>query len=190
MSEENECKTTDPPRNCRFAIPRKGRMYNKCVEILKGAGIEFNRDPQLDIASCIGLPITLVFLPVTDIAKFVGKGAVDIGITGFDDVQEAQIDMVDIMGLGFGRCKLCLQAPVADKITNVKDLAGKRIATSFRNITSKFFKEYDEKAGTNTEINFVSGSVEAACGLGLADAVVDLVESGTTMRVSIISVLV
>ena len=71
-----------------------------------------------------------------------------------------------------------------DKIGSVEELAGKRIATSFTEITKDFFQTYDEKAGTSTRINFVSGSVEAACGLGLADAVVDLVETGTTMRVS------
>ena len=88
-----------------------------------------------------------------------------------------------VLDLGFGKCKLCVQAPVADQITDVDSLAGKRIVTSFPNITGSFFKEIDEKLGVKTSITYVSGSVEAACGLGLADAVVDLVETGTTMRV-------
>ena len=127
--------------------------------------------------------MTLVFLPAADIAKFVGDGDVDIGITGFDVVQESKVEVTKIMDLGFGACKLCVQAPVADKIENVEALAGKRIVTSFTEISKDFFKTYDEKNGTTTKINFVSGSVEAACALGLADAVVDLVETGTTMRV-------
>ena len=184
MSLKMERKNSSPPGNCRFAIPKKGRLYEKCVGMLKGAGIEFRREPRLDVALCIGLPITLVFLPAADIAKFVGKGDVDIGITGYDVVTESQVNVEKIMDLGFGKCKLCVQAPVLDEVKSVESLAGKRIATSFTNITSDFFKTYDEKAGTKTDINFVSGSVEAACGLGLADAVVDLVETGTTMKVS------
>lgn len=178
-----------PPGNCKFAIPKKGRLYEKCIDMLKGAGIDFRREPRLDIALCVGLPITLVFLPAADIAKFVGKGDVDIGITGYDVVTESQVSVDKVMDLGFGKCKLCVQAPVADEIKNVEALAGKRIATSFPNVTSEFFQAYDEKAGTKTEVSFVSGSVEAACSLGLADAVVDLVETGTTMKVRILLLL-
>jgi len=177
-----ERKNSSPPGNCKFAIPKKGRLYEKVVEILKGAGIEFRREARLDVALCIGLPITLVFLPAADIAKFVGGGDVDLGITGFDVVTESKVEVDKVMDLGFGKCKLCVQAPVIDKIKSVEQLAGKRIVTSFTEISKDFFKTYDEKAGTTTKINFVSGSVEAACGLGLAEAVVDLVETGTTMR--------
>lgn len=181
---EFQRKNSSPPGNCKFAIPKKGRLYEKVCEMLKGAGIEFRREPRLDVALCIGLPITLVFLPAADIAKFVGGGDVDIGITGFDVVTESKVNVDKIMDLGFGKCKLCVQAPVLDKYENVEQLAGKRIVTSFTEITKDFFNAFDQKLGTTTKVNFVSGSVEAACGLGLADAVVDLVETGTTMRVS------
>lgn len=86
------------------------------------------------------------------------------------------------MELGFGKCKLCVQAPVNQNITDVSTLAGGRIVTSFPFLAQKFFKTFDEAKGVETKITEVSGSVEAACGLGLADAVVDLVETGTTMR--------
>lgn len=154
----------------------------KVVAMLKGAGLEFRRQPRLDVALCVGLPITLVFLPAADIAKFVGEGNVDIGITGNDLVAENMVTVDRILDLGFGKCKLCVQAPVTDDVKSVEALAGKRIVTSFPNVTQQFFKTYDEKLGVSTSINYVSGSVEAACGLGLADAVVDLVETGTTMR--------
>jgi ATP phosphoribosyltransferase len=157
----------------------------KVVEMLKGSGIEFRRQPRLDVALCVGLPISLIFLPAADIAKFVGEGNVDLGITGEDIVQENMVEVDTIMELGFGKCKLCVQAPVTDNIKDVESLAGKRIVTSFPDVTKQFFKAYDEKLGVTTSINYVSGSVEAACGLGLADAVVDLVETGTTMRVSL-----
>ena len=177
---------SSPPENLKFAIPKKGRLMEKVVEMLKGSGIEFRRQPRLDVALCVGLPITLIFLPAADIAKFVGEGNVDLGITGEDIVKENMVEVDTIMELGFGKCKLCVQAPVTDNITDVESLAGKRIVTSFPDITKQFFKTYDEKLGVTTNINYVSGSVEAACGLGLADAVVDLVETGTTMRVSLV----
>lgn len=175
--------TTSPPDNCKFAIPKKGRLYEKILELLKGAGIEFRREARLDVALCKDLPLTLVFLPAADIAKYVGDGNVDIGITGFDIVRESNVVVDKIMDLGFGRCKLCVQAPVAKNITDVSTLAGGRIVTSFPFLTQEYFKKFDDEKGTKTKVTEVSGSVEAACGLGLADAVVDLVETGTTMRV-------
>ena len=152
--------------------------------MLKGAGIEFRREPRLDVALCKDLPITLVFLPAADIAKYVGEGNVDVGITGYDVVKESVVEVDRIMDLGFGKCKLCVQAPAAKNITDVSTLAGGRIVTSFPNVAKDFFAKYDQEKGVETKVKFVSGSVEAACGLGLADAVVDLVETGTTMRVS------
>lgn len=174
----------DPPENCRLAIPKKGRLYEKVTKMLKGAGIEFRREARLDVALCVGKPITLVFLPAADIAKYVGEGNVDIGVTGQDIVKESGVKVNEIMELGFGKCKLCVQAPVKKNIKSVEELAGGRIVTSFPTVTKQFFDEYDKKLGKQTSVKFVSGSVEAACGLGLADAVVDLVETGTTMRVS------
>mmetsp|Transcript_7824 Transcript_7824/g.11854 ORF Transcript_7824/g.11854 Transcript_7824/m.11854 type:complete len:294 (-) Transcript_7824:301-1182(-) len=173
---------TSPPENCKFAIPKKGRLHEKIIDLLKGAGIDFRREPRLDVALCVDLPLTLVFLPASDIAKYVGDGNVDIGITGIDIVEESNVVVDRVMNLGFGKCKLCVEAPVADNITDVSDLAGGRIVTSFPFLTEKFFKKFDDEKGTKTKVTEVSGSVEAACSLGLADAVVDLVETGTTMR--------
>jgi len=150
--------------------------------MLKGAGVEYHREPRLDIALCKDLDMTMVFLPAADISKYVGEGNVDIGVTGIDIVEENGLEVERIMDLGFGKCRLCVQAPVASKITDVKSLAGKRIVTSFPRLTKKFFDPFDKELGVTTSIQFVSGSVEAACGLGLADGIVDLVETGTTMK--------
>jgi ATP phosphoribosyltransferase len=182
-----ERQNSTPAGNCRFAIPKKGRLFDKVVEMLKGAGIEFRREPRLDVALCVGLPITLVFLPAADIAKYVGEGNVDIGITGIDVVEESNVSVTHVLDLEFGKCKLCVQAPVKDNIKKVENLAGKRIVTSFPDLTKKYFKQYDEQNGVTTSVKFVSGSVEAACSLGLADAVVDLVETGTTMKVRLLA---
>merc|ERR1719343_670121 len=85
------------------------------------------------------------------------------------------------MKLGFGKCNLSVQAPDTGAEVDIRTLAGKRVVTSFPNVTRKFFEQYEEP-GKPTQIKVISGSVEAACGLGLADAIVDLVETGTTMR--------
>mmetsp|Transcript_2044 Transcript_2044/g.3222 ORF Transcript_2044/g.3222 Transcript_2044/m.3222 type:complete len:311 (-) Transcript_2044:1956-2888(-) len=173
----------DAQTNALFAIPKKGRLYEVCVKLLSGAGLEYHRPPRLDVAKCSSLPITIVFLPASDIATYVGEGNVDIGITGLDVVKESQEnDVEQILELGFGKCDLCLQAPVSSGITSPQQLAGKRIVTSFPNLARAYFDELEVEGSPITSIKFVSGSVEAACGLGLADAVIDLVETGTTMR--------
>lgn len=83
--------------NTLMAVPKKGRLYEKCMKLLEGAGMEHNRPPRLDVAHCISLPLTLVFLPAADIATYVGEGNVDIGITGIDVVQEANEDVNQIL---------------------------------------------------------------------------------------------
>lgn len=175
---------THNPDHCLFAVPKKGRLYEKVTAMLKGAGVDYHREPRLDIALCKDMNMTMVFLPASDISKYVGEGNVDIGVTGIDIIEESGSEVERVMDLGFGKCRLCVQAPVSSNITDVRSLAGKRIVTSFPSLTKKFFDPLDKEMGVTTSIKRVGGSVEAACGLGLADAVVDLVETGTTMKVS------
>ena len=163
-----------------FAIPKKGRLYERCLKLLEGAGIDFVRPNRLDIARSSTLPLTLVFLPAKDIATYVSDGKVDMGITGEDIIQESGASVKEEMKLGFGKCRLCVQAPVANNLKSTGELVGKRIVTSFTKLAKKYFDSLP--GGENTQISYVSGSVEAACGLGLADGIVDLVETGTTMR--------
>ncbi|KAJ1898726.1 ATP phosphoribosyltransferase (ATP-PRTase) (ATP-PRT) [Kickxella alabastrina] len=170
-----------------FAVPKKGRLYDQCLSLLTNIGIEFNRKPRHDIALVSNLPIALVFLPAADIATYVAKGNIDLGITGLDIIRESQTenDVAELMRLGFGKCRLQVQAPAAIKeVRDARDLVGKRIVTSFINLTKQRFAELEgvPVEEMTTQVRFVSGSVEAACGLGLADGIVDLVESGDTMR--------
>jgi len=167
-----------------FAIPKKGRLYEKCLELLSGADIQFTRSQRLDVCLVRNLPIALVFLPAADIPRFVGEGNVDLGITGQDMVAESDIGQLvtEVLKLGFGRCSLQVQVPEKGTIQTVEALAGKRVVTSFEILAGKYFKELDHKLGVRTRIEYVGGSVEAACALGLADGIVDLVESGETMR--------
>ncbi|TFK40517.1 ATP phosphoribosyltransferase [Crucibulum laeve] len=171
-----------------FAIPKKGRLYEKCLTLLAGADIQFRRNNRLDVCLVQNHHIALVFLPASDIPSFVGKGNVDLGITGHDVILEAQMqDLVtEELRLGFGKCALQIQVPEAGPIKTVDDLAGKRVVTSFEVLAGEYFKEIDTRLGLTedkrTQIEYVGGSVEAACALGLADGIVDLVESGDTMR--------
>ncbi|CBQ71296.1 probable ATP phosphoribosyltransferase [Sporisorium reilianum SRZ2] len=190
-----------------FAIPKKGRLYEKCLEILAGADIQFKRQHRLDVALVQNLPIALVFLPAADIPRFVGEGNVDLGITGQDMVAEAGEKVSSLISeelqLGFGKCSLQVQIPdpalpanAGKGISSVEHLVGKKVATSFDYLAGRYFAELDatvtaqrRAAGTlgadevlKTQIEYVGGSVEAACALGLADGIVDLVESGETMR--------
>ncbi|KAG5349904.1 hypothetical protein C0989_001334 [Termitomyces sp. Mn162] len=171
-----------------FAIPKKGRLYEKCIELLSGADIQFRRSHRLDVCVALNHNIALVFLPAADIPSFVGKGDVDLGITGHDVVLEAQMDglVTEIARLGFGKCSLQVQVPEASPIKTVEDLAGKRVVSSFKHLTKVHFDNIDARlhleGDQKTNIGYVGGSVEAACALGLADGIVDLVESGETMR--------
>ncbi|KAG1739414.1 uncharacterized protein EDB91DRAFT_382982 [Suillus paluster] len=187
-----------------FAIPKKGRLHEKCLELLSGADIQFRRPNRLDVCLVMNHPIALVFLPAADIPSFVGNGDVDLGITGHDVILEAEMQdqVTEIHRLGFGKCALQVQTPENGPFKSVEDLAGKRVVTSFEILAGAYFAKIDEQlnlTGDNkTKIQYVGGSVEAACALGLADGIVDLVgmfsshadversdnisESGDTMR--------
>ncbi|KOO27671.1 ATP phosphoribosyltransferase [Chrysochromulina tobinii] len=171
-----------------IAIPKKGRMHEKCLKFLEAAGLEYERPDRVDVALCTNMPIKIVFLPASDIAMFVGEGNVDVGITGEDIIAESEQIVHVNLKLGFGKCRLGLQVPEEHKGQPLSAYVGSRIVTSFPNIAAKFFKPLDDAASAQTgtkvqtKIKVLGGSVEAACGLGLADAVIDLVETGTTMK--------
>lgn len=168
----------------KFAIPKKGRLYEQCVDMLNGCGLSYKRNPRLDIAFVNGpLKIKLVFLPAKDIAQFVGEGNVDLGLTGQDMVAECGAVIDELLETGFGVCVLAVQTPKVNSIKDPKELCGKRLATSFPNLTEQYFATLakDNKLQMPS-IRTISGSVEAACGLGLADGVIDLVETGATME--------
>jgi len=149
----------------------------------------------LDIALVENHPIALIFLNASDIPQFVGSGNIDLGITGQDQIAESGLssEINEILPLGFGKCKLQVQIPDSSSIQSVEQLSGKRIATSFEYIAGDYFKGIDKAVETSrkangeesvgpTNIRYIGGSVETACALGLADGIVDLVESGETMR--------
>ncbi|KAG8738206.1 ATP phosphoribosyltransferase (ATP-PRTase) (ATP-PRT) [Ceratobasidium sp. 414] len=190
-----------------FAIPKKGRLYEKSLTLLAGesqichlddksqrrpgADIQYTRLNRLDVCLVNNHNVALVFLPAADIPRFVGEGNVDLGITGQDVILESGMEnhTRQLLSLGFGKCKLQVQVPEHSPIKSEADLAGKRVVTSFEVLANKHFGKIDDAANRTgedrTKIEYVGGSVEAACALGLADGIgytVDLVESGETMR--------
>jgi ATP phosphoribosyltransferase len=182
-----------------FAVPKKGRLYEKCIELLAGADVQFTRSNRLDICLVRNHPLALcaessapvrlsrlshssirsVFLPASDIPRFVAEGNVSLGITGKDMVAESGVAdlLVELQPLGFGKCKLQVQVPTWSSIKTVEDLVGKKVVTSFENVAGQYFAKLDkERQSQNpTTIEYIGGSVEAACALGLADGIVDLV---------------
>eukprot|EP00835_Amoeboradix_gromovi_P000180 NODE_6_length_48303_cov_0.387022.p12 type:complete len:290 gc:universal NODE_6_length_48303_cov_0.387022:12714-11845(-) len=164
----------------KIAIPKKGRLYDTCMDMLKGADIKFSKKNRLDIAYCTNLPIALIFLPAKDIPIYVADGSIHAGITGSDMVLESQVrnKVTEELRLGFGKCRLVVQVPEGSKM-KIEDLNEKKIVSSFPNTVKDYFKN---KLRLEINCSYVSGSVEIACQLGLADAVCDLVESGDTMK--------
>eukprot|EP00117_Sycon_ciliatum_P050693 scpid14907/ scgid35754/ ATP phosphoribosyltransferase len=181
---ENFSLTRDPEQldgKLLFAIPKKGRLYEPSVALLQSCDLKYRRKHRLDVAGCLTLNVAFVFLPAADIPLYVSQGRVDLGITGQDVVAEAQVDVDEVLRLDFGKCRLCVQVPTASECQKAEDLAGKRVITSFPNLTRQFFKTKCPNGDAAT-VHFVSGSVEVACCLGLGEGIVDLVESGDTMR--------
>ena len=148
----------------------------------------FINKTKLDIALGTNLPIAIIFLRAADIPTFVNNGKCILGITGVDEVQECeQNDQISLaMDLNFGNCKLQVQIPEnSETIHTVEDLIGKTIVTSFVNLTKQYFMKLEnctDVTQLKTKVLYVGGSVEASCALGVADGIVDLVESGETMR--------
>lgn len=164
----------------------RGRTYSSrgatdSTFVLSGT-IRWHCEFSLQLTDRLGLTfVRRVFLPAADIPRFVGEGNVDLGITGQDMVAEADVGplITEVLGLGFGKCKLQVQVPERGPINKVEDLCGKKVVTSFDGLAGKFFADLDRKTldgkGKGTTIEYIGGSVEAACALGLADGIVDLV---------------
>ena len=164
----------------KLAVPNKGRLNERSIEILKQAGLEIEDGGERKLYATVkNGEISVMFLRAQDIVRFVHKGAVDIGITGYDLVLESGLDVHKLLDMGFGRCRLSVAVPEGkgmDAIADVPD--GSIVATSFPNMTRRFFKENGKKV----EVTEISGAAEVTPHLGVADLIVDLVSSGSTLK--------
>lgn len=164
-------------KKLKIAIQKSGRLNENSIKILKEAGIEFDNGLNKLKAEAFNFPIEVFFLRDDDIPQYVEDGVADIGIVGENVVLEKNRELKIVDRLGFGKCRLSIAIPKDQKYKSLEDLNGKRIATSYSTILSKYLK----KNKISAEIHEISGSVEIAPGIGLADAICDLVSSGSTL---------
>ena len=171
--------------NLRIGVPSKGRLSELAAEILKQAGLSFRRQERSLFARVGEMPIDVTFLRTEDIPVLVAEGAIDMGITGSDLLAESEAAVITRLDLGVGKCKLALCVSEDGDIRSPGQLHGKRVATSFPNVTRNYLKEH------KAEVHMVhlSGSVEVMIALGVADAIVDLVETGSTLAANRLRVL-
>ncbi|MCU0434746.1 MAG: ATP phosphoribosyltransferase [Bacteroidia bacterium] len=161
----------------RIAIQKSGRLNDDSIRLLRECGIEINNGQQKLKAEAYNFPLEVFFLRDDDIPQYVEDGVADIGIVGENVLLEKGRKAKMIERLGFGKCRLSLAIPRNEKYKSVQDLNGKRIATSYPNLLKRYLK----KQHITAEIHEISGSVEIAPGIGLADAICDLVSSGSTL---------
>jgi ATP phosphoribosyltransferase len=167
---------SSPPR-LRLALPNKGRLCQPALNLLRETGLVFEEDDRRLFAPCHNYPLDLLFVRADDIGEYTQDGVVDLGITGSNLLQEAGATVVHRLELGFGRCRLQLAAPNSAQITTAEDLAGHVVATSHPRITAEFFAARQ----LTVRLIEISGAVEVAPLLGVADAIADLVASGSTL---------
>ncbi len=161
----------------KIAIQKSGRLNDDSIRILKECGIGFNDGMNKLKAEAMNFPLEVFFLRDDDIPQYVEDGVADIGIVGENVLLEKNKDVKIVDRLGFGKCRLSIAVPKGRKYKSITELEGQRIATSYPGILSRFLK----KQKVNAEIHEISGSVEIAPGIGLADAICDLVSSGSTL---------
>ncbi len=176
---------TDKSRNLRIGIPSKGRLSELATSLLNQAGLHFRRQERTLFALVKQLPVDVIFLRTDDIPTLCAEGAIDLGITGSDLVEESQRDVDVRMPLGVGRCRLSVCVPEDSEIQEPAQLGGKRIATSFPAVTKDFLNQHSSQA----HLVELSGSVEIMISLGVADAIVDLVETGSTLAANRLRIL-
>ncbi len=161
----------------RIAIQAKGRLNEKTMALLGDAGISASVGSRSLIAHAKGFPVDLLLLRDDDIPQAVAMGTADIGIVGLNEVEEKEVDVTRVMDLGFGGCRLSLAVPREAAYKGLEWFNGRRIATSYPAILSRYLKQNSISA----EIHTITGSVEIAPAIGMADSIFDIVSSGGTL---------
>ena len=161
----------------RIAIQKSGRLYESSIRLLKECGIELNNGNKELKTVAENFPLEIFFLRDDDIPQYVHDGVADIGIVGENVMLEKNKNIDIVYRLGFGRCRLSLAVPKTMQYESLQDLNGLKIATTY----SFLLQNYLTEKNVNAEIHEINGSVEIAPGIGLADAICDLVSSGSTL---------
>jgi ATP phosphoribosyltransferase len=170
----------------RIAVPNKGRLHDPAMRLLERAGLHVldGADRKL-YADTVDPDVTVLFARAADIPEYVVDGAAACGITGLDQVRESETDLAALLDLEFGRCRLVLAAPEDDGITLAEQLEGGTVATEFPNVTRRFLEEQ----GVQADIAEVSGATELTPHVDIADAIVDITSTGTTLRMNRLEVV-
>jgi ATP phosphoribosyltransferase len=170
----------------RIAVPNKGRLHDPSVELLERAGlhIESGADRKL-YADTVDPDVTVLFARAADIPEYVRDGAAAVGITGLDQMRESGHELEELVDLEFGSCRLVLAAPEDGDIASVEDVAGKTVATEFPTIARNYFAE----KGVEADVVEVTGATELTPHVEMADAIIDITSTGTTLRVNRLAVV-
>ena len=161
----------------RIAVQSKGRLYDEIMALLQESGISLGVSKRTLLVQAGNFPVEVLFLRDDDIPQSVAGGVADVGIVGENEFVERQEKADVIKRLGFSRCRLSLAIPKATDYKGLEWFNGKKIATSYPAILRNYLKE----KGINAETHVITGSVEIAPGIGLADAIFDIVSSGSTL---------
>ena len=161
----------------RIAVQSKGRLFEDTMALLSEAGIKVSSSKRTLLVQSSNFPIEVLYLRDDDIPQSVATGVADLGIVGQNEYEERQEDAEVIRPLGFSKCRLSLAIPKAEKYTGLQWFEGKKIATSYPGILRRFM----QKNRIAADIHVITGSVEISPGIGLADAIFDIVSSGSTL---------
>lgn len=169
----------------KIAVPNKGRLTEKTLGLLQTIGLEFDAQERSLIAKVRNAAINIMYVRASDIPEYIQDGVVDLGVTGLDLIKEKGASIKILRNLGYGNTELVVAVPEKSNIKKITDLRNKNIATSYPALTEKYLKSKRIKAN----IIEVDGAVEITPLLGLADAITDLVSTGTTLRANKLTAL-
>lgn len=171
-------RTLDSTTSLRIAVQKSGRLTDKTLNLLEGIGLKFDDYKRSLLVKCLNFDVELLLIRDDDIPEYVQDGVCDLGFVGANVVEEDQVDVEILRGLNYGVCRLSLAVPKDSGIEKPEDFTGKKIATSYPGITNRYF----EDKGIDVRVITLSGSVEIAPRLEIADAICDLVSTGNTLK--------
>lgn len=172
-------------KNLKLAVQKDGRLTNDTLEFLRKSGLEFENYKQRLFSLCKNFPMEILYVRNNDIPNYVASGVVDLGVLGQNMLNEEKPKVKKLLNLKYGFCSLVVAIPKDSKITKLSDLENKTIATTYPRSTKNFFKDQ----GINVRIVRISGSVEIAPALGIAQAIVDLTATGKTLAINDLKIL-
>ena len=170
----------------RIAVPNKGRLHDPALSLLERAGLHVQDGADRKLyADTVDPDVSVLFARAADIPEYVADGAAALGVTGLDQTRESDVELVDLLDLEFGECRLVLAAPEEGEVTAPEELSGGTVATEFPRVTERYFEE----VGVAPDVIEVSGATELTPNVDIADAIVDITSTGTTLRMNRLEVV-